>query len=207
MQEKSNWCWAAATDMVAEYYYRQTQEPKLKEVTQCELANGLFGSSDCCKSDPGSSSGKCNQGCEVTDVSAVYKTLEIGAQFRNRSLTLKELQLEIDADRPVQVGFQWTGGGGHVVIVIGYGWDEAGDFLIVNDPLDRYQRGVVSVVSLKNAYGKGRWAWTWIGIQLDTEVLMKPGKIPEEIPKEYLENIIKQLYTWAEEGGHRNPLR
>jgi hypothetical protein len=200
-QEKSNWCWAAATDMVAEYYYRQT-----KEVKQCELASNLFGLSDCCKSDPSSSSGKCNQGCEVTDVSAVFETLKIEAQFRNRSLTLKELQLEIDAKRPVQVGFEWTGGGGHVVIVIGYGRDEAGDFLIVNDPLDKYQRAVVSYVSLKNAYGKGRWAWTWIGIQLNKGVpTMKPKEIPEEIPEEYLENIIEQLYTWAKREGIEIP--
>ena len=39
--------------------------------------------------------------------------------------------------------------------------DEIGDFLIVKDPLDKYQTAFVTYDSLKNAYGKGQWAWTW----------------------------------------------
>jgi hypothetical protein len=159
-QEQTNWCWAAAADMVADRY-------GMPEVRQCRLAQDLFNLiPDCCRPENAVNLETCNKGCDVEDVAPVYLSLGIGAQFTDGLVTFVDLVSEINDCRPVQVAFQWSGGpGGHVALVIGYGHDQDGYFFVVNDPLDQFQMALVRFDSLISAYGQGEWFWTWTDIQ------------------------------------------
>ena len=152
-QEQKNWCWAACTDMVLHYY----DNP---DARQCEFANWLFNQTQCCV-DPANPA--CDRGCSRHEVQAVYANWNILSTFIERTVPFAVLQAEIDADRPVEVAFYWNGGGAHVAIVRGWGTNETGPFVRVNDPA--YGSGGVYYDDLLTAYGLGRWTLTWTGIQ------------------------------------------
>jgi hypothetical protein len=154
-QEQTEWCWAAAADMVLDFYGQPV-------VTQCDLANNLFPGQNCC-ANPGGAA--CNQGVEVRDIRRLYILRNLTATRISRSVSFRRLRNEIDAGRPIEVAFFWSGGGGHVAIVRGYREDNQGRFLYVNDPLDQYQVAEVPFHRLKIAYGLGSWARTWVDIQ------------------------------------------
>ena len=152
-QEQRYWCWAACTDMVLHYY----DNP---DARQCEFANWLFQQTQCCE-DP--TSPACDRGCYANQVAAVYGNWNILSAHIEGTVPFADLQAEIDAGRPVEVAFYWTGGGGHVVIVRGWDTNETGPFVRVNDP--HYGSVGVYYDDLLTAYGLGQWVHTWTGIQ------------------------------------------
>lgn len=145
-QEQNQWCWAACTQMIAEFLGKTG-------VKQCELANFLHGQTDCCQ-HPGSE--RCNQPCPYQRVVAVYKKVGIKAKFDNHAEHLLVIQRELAAGRPFEVGLLWYGGGGHVVIV--HGMDDNGLYA-VNDPW--FGAGPVTYMGLVGAYGYGWWGVTF----------------------------------------------
>lgn len=141
-QKQNQWCWAACTAMVARFL-------GMSAPNQCELANFLFGRTTCCTS-PGSP--QCNQPAQVEQVVQVYRHLGISLTGPDKPLLADTVKGELDAGRPFEVGFLWTGGGGHVVVVFGY---TAQGLVLIQDPWF----GTVSVTynRLVAAYGMGRW--------------------------------------------------
>lgn len=152
-QEQTQWCWAGCADMVLHYYGNQG-------IRQCDLANFLFGLSGCCSSP---SSTLCNQPSPVPDISRVYSNYGIRSTHSAGTVTFATLQSEINADRPVEVAYAWSGGGGHAAIVRGWDRNSTGPFLRVNDPA--YGSGGVYYSDLLTAYGQGTWFYTWTGIR------------------------------------------
>ena len=156
-QEQTNWCWAACIEMVLCYYGTSA-------VLQCELANELFSRSDCC-SEP--SNPECNKPCEIEDISNLYARRNIQSQFVDENVPFATLQSEIDAARPVEIVFyQRREQRGHLVIVRGWHTIEAEEFVHVNDPKDSTgASGIVAYSELLDAYGEGKWFYTWLDIQ------------------------------------------
>ena len=156
-QEQPNWCWAACIEMVLRYY----NDPI---VQQCELANELFGQSKCC-SEP--SSPECNKPCEIEDISKLYSRSGVHSQFVDENVPFSTLQSEIDADRPVEVVFyQRQKKQGHLVIVRGWHIAETEEFVHVNDPKDSNGASrIVAYSELLDAYGEGKWMYTWLEIR------------------------------------------
>lgn len=158
-QEQTNWCWAACVEMVLRYYGTSAAR-------QCELANELFGRSDCC-SEP--SSPDCNKPCKIEDISNFYARRNIQSQFVDENVPFSTLQSEIDADRPVEILFQYKKKQkrGHLVIVRGWYTTKAEEYVRVNDPKDDNDDlpRMVAYSELLNAYGEGKWTSTWIKIQ------------------------------------------
>jgi hypothetical protein len=152
-QEQTQWCWAACAQMVLRFYGNGA-------VRQCEFANWLFGQSGCCQA-PGTS--LCNRPCQVTDVVRVYAAWAKTCSYVPSNVAFATLQAEINAGRPVEVGYRWNGGGGHVAIVCAWDINATGPFLRVNDPW--YGSGGVYYSNLLTAYGLGSWQWTWIAIR------------------------------------------
>jgi hypothetical protein len=70
---------------------------------------------------------------------------------------------DIDRARPVEVGYTWNGGGGHVATVRGWAQDANGLFVRVNDPI--YGSGGVYYSNLLNPYGLGMWDATWTNLR------------------------------------------
>ena len=156
-QEQTNWCWAACTEMVLRYSGELA-------VQQCELANELFGRFDCC-SEP--SNPECNKPCEIEDISTLYSRKNIQSQFVDKNVPFSTLQSEIDADRPVEIVFyQRKEQRGHLVIVRGWHTIEAEEFVHVNDPKDSTSASrIVAYSELLDAYGEGKWFYTWVRIR------------------------------------------
>ena len=106
-QEQDQWCWAAVSQAVLEYYgVSQTQTAIAQYGTEgANIWNWLYGSS----------TSPTRRGVDL-----------ILRQFANqattplvRSLTSKEVSLEIGASRPFFVRWAWDAGGGHHVVVRG----------------------------------------------------------------------------------------
>jgi len=154
-QEQSEWCWAACAQMVLRYYGNSS-------VRQCDLAAKLFGQG-CCE-DPGST--LCNQPAQVQDIAGIYSDWGRPSKpkYVSSSVPFSTLQAELNAQRPVEVGFIWNKGTGHQAIVCGWGVDSTGPLLLVNDPDPRWGTGAIYYTNLVLAYGAGSWQHTWISI-------------------------------------------
>ena len=157
-QEQTLWCWCACCAMVL-LYYGSSQ-------AQCAIANVGLGHSDCCQ-DPLPTG--CNDTIWTvhptqTDVITVYARFGRTAVHLFGSISFNDLKAEIDAGRPVEVCYAWTGGDSHVALVCGYSVDATeAMFVKVNDPADNI--GLISFASLQTAYGLGTWVETFIKLQ------------------------------------------
>ncbi len=105
-QEKSNWCWAASMQAVLEVYGTN--------VTQCQEANWLFGHNDCCNA------GNCNWATSGQQQQDVLDHWGLTSTLIQNTLTWNQLKTEIDAGRPINIGFSWCGGGGHSLNIYGF---------------------------------------------------------------------------------------
>jgi hypothetical protein len=152
-QEQTQWCWAACADMTLDYYGNAG-------VAQCDFANWLFGQSGCCTIP---TSSLCNRPCQVQDVSRVYTNWNIQSSLIQSNVAFSTLESEIIKSRPVEVAYAWTGGGGHVALVIQTSIINNRPVVRVNDPA--YGSGGVYYDDLLTAYGMGQWLVTWTGIQ------------------------------------------
>ena len=108
-QTESNWCAIASAEMLLQYYGSSVQ--------QCEMANYDFGRSDCC-TNPSSSACNPSSG-SFTGKPASYYGLG-WTQYQDNSFSWSQFKSEIDAGRPVSIGWTWNSGGGHAMNVAGY---------------------------------------------------------------------------------------
>lgn len=150
-QTQTLWCWAACAEMVIRFYS--------SVVEQCQLANWLFQRNECCQSP---SSNGCNQGCSFDDVARVYTNWGVTCNPTTNQVPFATFISEIDANRPVEIGFIWNQGGGHVIIIRGYDQGAGGNIALVNDPW--YGTGGVKYENLQTAYGQGRWFGSWTNL-------------------------------------------
>jgi formylglycine-generating enzyme required for sulfatase activity len=120
-QEQNQWCWAACSDCVLQYYGEFN-------VAQCDIVeyarqvSGMvdFGNSNCCQV-PG---GDCNQPNYLTGgAGSVQDVLDnfrdIWSTWDSGALSTTEINNELAGDRPFIFGWSWSGGGGHALV--GYG--------------------------------------------------------------------------------------
>ena len=153
-QEQRKWCWAACADMILHYYGNT-------EVRQCDLANWAFGVGGCCNI---SSSSICDRPSSDPETNRLFSAFGLRFLYTGSNLGSSTLQFEIDLDRPVQVGFTWTAGGGHVVVVVSWDTDADGELLLrINDPA--YGSGGIFYTDLLTAGGRGVWDATWTDIR------------------------------------------
>jgi hypothetical protein len=92
-------------------------------------------------------------------VTGPYNLHGIQSGFSNGYFSLQKIQSEIDAGRPVEVYYQWSGGGSHVAQIVGYD----GDQLDVFDPA--YGPGPRKYSFVVAAYGLGAWTSTYAGFR------------------------------------------
>jgi hypothetical protein len=144
-QQQSNWCWAAVSTSVAEYFDSGSGW------TQCLVANGELGRSDCCGTGAG---GPCNvYGFLDTSLSRVGHFDKITSGTATRA----QVSGEITEGRPVGVRTAWSGGGAHFLAIIG---TLPNNFYAVDDSI--YGKSDVSEATFKTAYqGSGSWTHTY----------------------------------------------
>ena len=149
-QDQTNWCWAACTMMVANFY-------GVAGYTQCKLANMFFGQSTCCQSGD---SDVCNLGLEINQIAAVYSNMAIVCNYINGPVTLDVLNTQVNLQgNPVEISVAWSGSGSHVVIISGV--DANSQVITVNDPGTSSSGGIL-YNDLLTYSGRGNWVASWI---------------------------------------------
>lgn len=119
-QQTSMWCWAASGEMVMEYLGH--------DVAQCVEANNRFGLNNCCNTPTP------NQ-CVIGGWPEFEKYGFTYQRTSGVALSWDELRKEIGCNgRPVAFSWGWPGGGGHMMVVIGYKTVDGVNYVEVNDP-------------------------------------------------------------------------
>lgn len=117
-QEHSNWCWAASSVDVLEWY---GQNP-----SQCSVVNWAFGRADACGNsvfDWNSAANSANTLYgQAGSVQAVLGSSGVQNTAYASALSWNAIVADVDAGHPFVMRFGWYGGGGH--ILVGYGYDD-----------------------------------------------------------------------------------
>jgi hypothetical protein len=119
-QETSMWCWAASGQMIMEFLGHGTN--------QCTQANNRFGRTDCCNNPV---PGECVNGGwpEFAKYNFSFNTTSSAA------LTWEQVRQQIFCRKtPFAYSWAWTGGGGHMMVVIGYVSINGVNYVTINDP-------------------------------------------------------------------------
>jgi len=135
IQEHSQWCWAGSSQSVLEHYGTY--------VKQCDMVNWAFGSSSCCGNTEFEwSDTSCNywnymfgdspKGVSGGSLQGILTHWGVSSNALYTYLSKTTCVSEIDAGRPFVMRFGWYGGGGH--FLVGYGYDQSGDYLDYMDP-------------------------------------------------------------------------
>ena len=122
-QEQSNWCWAASGKMCMNYIHPASN------VAECDEANKEFSQSTCCQNG---SSSQCNQG-------GWPQPDKYGFTFNTTSdtpLQWNQVTGQIYCNsKPFAFSWHWSGGGGHMMVAVGYSIVDGANYITVNDPL------------------------------------------------------------------------
>lgn len=131
-QEHSNWCWAAVSESVIEYYGQS--------VVQSDIADWAWSRTDCSTGVLYDWSHVCNTANYLYgttgSVQNILNNWGVGPASTTSAseLTWDALVAEIDAGTPFIMRFGWTSGGGHFLTAYGYdvGWFR---WVLYMDPL------------------------------------------------------------------------
>ena len=157
-QQQSNWCWAAVSSMISHYYNPASTW------AQCAVATGTVNewrqahnepSVNCCDQSEASSSD-----CNVTW--GLQPPLQLVGNFASVSAgaeTLSGVAGQVNAGCPVCLQVEWSGGGGHFLIIDGV--DVDAQTVHVEDP--GYGPGDYSYNTVATDYqGSGKWIATFL---------------------------------------------
>ena len=105
-------------------------------------------------------------GCKSHEVSEIYNLFAISSTYSVGTLPFASIQAEINANRPIEIGVAWDGGGGHLAIISGWEQDTGGDWVRINDPDPTKSGQVVMLYSGLSKYnGVGDWVATWTNLK------------------------------------------
>jgi hypothetical protein len=147
-QTQSNWCWAATSTSVSHFYYL------FSHWTQCLVANGELGHSDCCNSPV---PGPCNVPWYLDR--ALQRTSNLDHMVAS-TISFSAIKAEIDAGRVIGARIGWSGGGGHFLVIRGYSQIGARQYVDVDDPI--YGKSHLTLAAFSTQYqGNGSWTHSY----------------------------------------------
>jgi hypothetical protein len=136
-QKNPMWCWAASTEMAMETV------DATHAVDQCKLASDYVGTS-CC---PGTQDPKCAQGNDSPDYTGHGFSADAGNQT---PLSWDQITNQIACKNSPVPFIANSGGGSHMVVIVGYKTDNGSQLLEIHDP-----KGTAIV----DANGNYTWAY------------------------------------------------
>ncbi len=142
VQEHSQWCWAGASQMVLNY--------KNATPSQCAEANYALGINYACGNSTFNWNSNANQPNSTNAIVSILRHWGVNSNVAGK-LTQSSSTANINASHPYIILWQWTGGGGHFVVVKGYN----GNYLYINDPWPgngSYTRTYSSTASASDRY-------------------------------------------------------
>jgi hypothetical protein len=163
IQEQTQWCWAASSACVLDFYGDITAQCTIAEYTRevstsCNSNN--YGTTNCCSNATlGCNQWNYNWGCpgSIQDILTHFGFIETNSI--SDSLSLPAIQTEITAGRPFIFRWGWSTGGGH--FLVGYGI--SGNNMYYMDPLvgEGYEiNNYHWVTSGTNSEGTHTWTHT-----------------------------------------------
>ncbi len=118
VQEHSNWCWAASSVDVLDWYGANP--------SQCSVVNWAFGRSDACGSNVFDWNSAANSPNalygQAGSVQSVLQNSGVGSTAYASALSWNAIVNDVNAGHPFVMRFGWYSGGGH--ILVGYGYDD-----------------------------------------------------------------------------------
>ncbi|GAA2777918.1 papain-like cysteine protease family protein [Saccharopolyspora taberi] len=151
-QEKSNWCWDASGNTIADFWGHQ-----LTQTEFCQIAHNESG--DDCANEQG----------YLSDQQRVFRYLGFSSAGTyndwGETLDYGAVKQEIDAGQPIGTRILWTSGGGHMHVI--YGYDDAGGRTTVSygDPLQGAERYNSMDHDAYLSNGEFSWTHTVYGIR------------------------------------------
>jgi len=155
-QEQTEWCWVGVSKCVLDYYGFPFQQCEIAEYARSVITWHNFGSTNCCQD--------VSQGCNYWNYNYGYggSIQDILVHFgsisnngRASSLSISEIQSNLNQNRPFIVRWAWTYGGGH--FVVGYGIQ--GNNIYYMDPWFGEGYKISTYENLKND-GLHKWEHT-----------------------------------------------
>ena len=143
-QTQSNWCWAAVSSSVGNYYQTGSW-------TQCDVASFSL-SRDCCDNA---------ESCNIYNV--LDKPLKITHSYNYHTFTIaseNDILQEINMGRPFCLRCAWSNGGAHFVVIYGIG---NGCILVADSIFGCSINNLESFPSFY--YGGGRWTHSYFTIK------------------------------------------
>lgn len=144
VQEHSQWCWAGASQMILNFFG--------KTPTQCAEANYAIGINYACGNTTFNWNSTANQPKPTNTITYILNGWGVSSSVVG-VLSQANSTAKINANRPYAILWQWTGGGGHFVVVKGY--TNNGATLYINDPWPgngSYVRTYASTYSASDRY-------------------------------------------------------
>lgn len=140
-QTQSNWCWAALSASVGNYYGTGSW-------TQCGVANAELGRQSCC-----SQPGPCNV---YGYLDSALRTTGCYGGMRENRMQMPAIENQLGMGRPVGLRCAWYGGGAHFLTIFG----TDGGYLLVADSIFGYSTRALN--SFPGSYnGGGNWTHTY----------------------------------------------
>ncbi|WP_309130903.1 papain-like cysteine protease family protein [Brevibacterium sp.] len=122
-QERSNWCWAATGNAVADYFGREYSQNQF-----CNMAFGRALNSSC-----------PNDQADLGNDQRAFREIGIApGSYISATISYDTVSDEISHDRPVMTRILWSSGGGHMMNLIGY--DRGNSTVRYHDPWPDSQR-------------------------------------------------------------------
>ncbi len=155
IQEQSQWCWAACSEVVLDYYKVSKTQCEIAEWTRT-VAYPTFGSTNCCL-DP---SKGCNQNnYNFNRTGSIQEILIHFGKIPNEGSgpsTLEEITSDIQKNRLFVILLNWSNGGGH--FVVGHGIN--GDNIYYMDPDSPEGFHIEKYSAMLDGTGRGIWSST-----------------------------------------------
>ncbi|MED1803018.1 papain-like cysteine protease family protein [Brevibacillus porteri] len=111
-QSQTNWCWAATSQSVLDYYNIFSIQDGIVKVVKGKVVNRT---------------------ATVDEVQEGLREYGLDSSATG-SLSFSELKSELNADDPVLAGIQYKDGGGHMVVIDGYEEDGRSKYIEYMDP-------------------------------------------------------------------------
>ncbi|CAN7324124.1 hypothetical protein ELH58_10355 [Rhizobium ruizarguesonis] len=123
-QEQTNWCWAAVSATVVQYYHNETYWKQCDIVTEALKEDACFGDA---------SAPHINKQWELDKALSIVGCLKM---MTDKNVPEEVVFHEIAERRPLGARIHWKGGGGHFVVIRGWfiGEDDA-LWYVVEDPV------------------------------------------------------------------------
>ena len=145
-QTQDNWCWAAVSSSVSDYYDPSTP------YTQCSLASTVF-KANCCANAPAP---QCDQPYQLDKALQITGNLN---QSYTRNFVSDEIKSEIDDGHLIAAGIEWKNENvGHALTIFGYSYDPDSNsyYVYISDPA--YGKQYIKLMTLcENYHAAGQW--------------------------------------------------